>query len=275
MISGLENLGNTCYLNSVLQLLMQCSSFIDIFKEAEKMNPKGSSPIIQNFIDFILKYESKKIVSPVEIQKILNSSKNLFEPFQQYDAHESLIQLLDILGEETEKMWKHNINKAFFQYKYYTHFHSVSRSDDKKQIVNSETILTLPFTESLKNSIELFEVKDKIEKWESEKYKEFVQAEKFNTIYYWPDYLFIQINRYDSNFHKIQDSMESPLQFNDYTLRGAVIHHGHLRFGHYISILLINGEFFLCDDERIHPIQHTQAIEGIKKAYLLLYVKTS
>lgn len=275
MISGLENLGNTCYLNSVLQLLMQCSSFIDIFKEAEKLNPKGSSPIIQNFIDFILKYESKKVVSPVEIQKILNSSKNLFEPFKQYDAHESLIQLLDILGEETEKMWKHNINKAFFQYKYYTHFHSVSRSDDKKQIVNSETILTLPFTESLKNSIELFEVKDKIEKWESEKYKEFVQAEKFNTIYYWPDYLFIQINRYDSNFNKIQDNMESPLQFNDYTLRGAVIHHGHLRFGHYISILLINGEFFLCDDERIHPIKQNQAIDGIKKAYLLLYVKTS
>jgi ubiquitin C-terminal hydrolase len=275
MISGLENLGNTCYLNSVLQLLMQCSSFIDIFKEAEKMNPKGSSPIIQNFIDFILKYESKKVVSPVEIQKILNSSKNLFAPFQQYDAHESLIQLLDILGEETEKMWKHNINKAFFQYKYYTHFHSVSRSDDKKQIVNSETILTLPFTESLKNSIELFEVKDKIEKWESEKYKEFVQAEKFNTIYYWPDYLFIQINRYDSNFNKIQANMESPLQFNDYTLRGAVIHHGHARFGHYICILLLNGEFFLCDDERIHKMDSNQAMEVIKKAYLLLYVKSS
>jgi len=269
MISGLENLGNTCYLNSVLQLLMQCSSFINIFKEAEK----STSQVIQNFINFVEKYETQKVVSPVEIQLILNFKENLFAPFQQYDAHESLIQLLDILGEETEKVWKQNINKAFFQYKYYTHFHNLTRCNDKKQIINSETILTLPFTESLKKSIDLFEVKDKIENWESEKYNEKVDAEKFNTIYHWPDYLFIQINRYDSNFNKIQDNMESPLQFNDYELRGAVIHHGHFRFGHYITILLINGEFFLCDDEKIHPIQANQAIEGIKKAYLLLYVK--
>lgn len=275
MITGLENLGNTCYVNSVLQLLMQCSEFIDIFKQAEKNNPGGSSPVIQKFISFIQKYQSQKLVSPVDIQEILNSESNLFAPFQQYDAHESLIQLLDILGEETEKRWKQNANKAFFQYRYYTHFHNLTRSNDKKQIVNSETILTLPFSSSLEKSLNLFESKDRIEKWESEKFKEYVDAEKFNTIYYWPDYLFIQINRYDSNFNKIHDDMDCPLKFNDYELRGAVIHNGHFKFGHYISIVHEHGEFYLCDDEKISKIHPSNALEGIKKAYLLLYIKTS
>jgi ubiquitin C-terminal hydrolase len=119
----------------------------------------------------------------------------------------------------------------------------------------------------------MFENKEFIEKWESEAFKEFVRAEKQNIIFHWPKYLFIQINRYDSNFNKISDEMDIPLKFNDYKLKGAVIHHGFSNFGHYICILNMNNKYYICDDDKIIEIREEQANCIIRKSYLLLYVK--
>lgn len=267
-ICGLENMGNTCYANSILQLFMQCDSIIHFIEEIYK---KSDSEILKNLNQFIQNYKREKAFAPVHVSHILHSQK-LFLHEQQYDAHEFLIQFLDILDEEIKKDFQLSLSSKFLQYKFYTIFKNLMK-EESKQMTNVETILTLPFSESLQHSFELFEEKEKIEDWESEKYKNLSSAEKHNSICFWPHYLFIQINRYDKHYQKINDEMEIPLQFNDYTLRGAVIHYGILQFGHYICIIHQDGKFFHVNDESVRSIHEKEAQSLINKSYLLLYSK--
>jgi ubiquitin C-terminal hydrolase len=278
-ITGLENFGNTCYVNSILQLLMQCQDFVDFFRKTfETQECNKTSTILQHFMTFLTHYTSppqRRTIAPKEVMFLLNDKKDLFAPFQQYDAHEFLIQLLDILDEEIKKVWEKPCSKRFFHYLYHTIFHNVQDPRDIKQVPNYEVILTLPFSPSLIESMKLYGSMDILEDWESDRYKTKVRATKCNRIYHWPRYLFIQINRYDQNFNKIQDDMETPIRIPElnYDFIGAVIHHGHTRFGHYVSVLRCQKEFVLCDDERISVIPETRAMSLIRKAYLLLYMK--
>lgn len=277
-ITGLENFGNTCYINSILQLLMRCKDFTDFFRHNFVEIDGSKSPVLQHFMTFLDHYAfapQGKIINPKGVLCLLNDKKNLFSPFQQYDAHEFLIQLLDILDEEVKKIWDKSCSKRFFHYLYHTIFHNVEDCQDSKQIPHYEVILTLPFSPCLIESIKLYGSMDMLEDWESERYKKKVRATKCNRIFHWPRYLFIQINRYDHNFNKIQDDMEIPMRISElnYYFVGAVIHHGHTRFGHYVCVLYQDDEFVLCDDENISLMSEQQATSLIKKAYLLLYMK--
>lgn len=270
MINGIENLGNTCYINCILQLIMQCTDIIKCCIENEKYS---SSLILSVFNEFIKDYyKNNNIATAHKIQKVVQT-KNLFLPYQQYDAHEFLTYFLDILSEESKKLYPLNINN-FFQYKYYTIFMNQKNRNIERKMSNGEYILTLPFSSSLIESLQNFEIKDMIDNWENDA-KEKICIDKYNEIYHWPNYLFIQINRYDSKFNKIQDSMIVPLKFNDYELKGAVIHHGQYNFGHYICIIYQNNEFFICDDDKIQKISFQDATNLIDKSYLLLYNKIS
>jgi len=278
-ITGLENFGNTCYVNSILQLLMRCQDFIDFFRATyQQRGSQDSSPLLKHFMTFLDHYATPprgKTIAPKEVMFLLNDKKDLFAPFQQYDAHEFLIQLLDILDEEIKKVWEQPCSKRFFHYLYHTIFHNVQDSRDSKNVPNYEVILTLPFSPCLIESMKLYGSMDMLEEWESEKYKKKVRATKCNRIFHWPRYLFVQINRYDQNFNKIQDDMQTPLRIPElnYDFTGAVVHHGHTRFGHYVSVLRCGDDFVLCDDERVHTIPEDRAMSLIRKAYLLLYMK--
>lgn len=81
---GLPNLGQTCYLNTIVQCLMACPQFSGA--------SKGDSPIDEAF---------KKTPPDVEsIVKILQLDNNAPE-----DAHETFLRLVDIL----EKTWNNDL----------------------------------------------------------------------------------------------------------------------------------------------------------------------
>lgn len=267
MICGLQNLGNTCYFNCILQLLMRCESYINIIDIVSH-----KSIIMNEFKNFINRYRNENCIAPEEIKKIIKE-KLKFNEFEQYDAHEFLILFLDIIEIEFKKSNKMNINDKFFNFKYDTFFKNMEDTNDVKKITTTETILSLPFHLDLQNAINSFKNIEKIENWESEKNRQFVNAEKYNDICYWPKYLFIQINRYDAQYQKINEKMTIPLNIDNYKFIGAVVHYGLSQFGHYISILKINEKYFLCDDDKIKIINENEAINFIERSYLLLYEK--
>lgn len=287
MSCGLENMGNTCYMNSVLQLFMKCEKVVQFLLILSEKSSQDST-IFKNLYYFLQRYQKGDDFGPQEIREIMMEKKLFMRP-QQYDAHEFLIQFLDILDEEAKRLKTESISSKFFSHKYYTIFNNLEREETKK-IVATDTILTLPFSPSLIESLKNFHKKESLEEWESESFpKQRFKAEKNNEIFEWPDYLFIVINRYDVNFNKINADMDIPLQIGEYNFLGSVTHFGHFQFGHYVSMVSSSTslkkeeqedplpcpekEFTLCDDQLCKKIPIHEAERLIKKAYLLLYQK--
>jgi ubiquitin C-terminal hydrolase len=274
---GLQNIGNTCYLNSVIQLLLQCDEYIDYISDLNIGSDK-----INLFRDFIEEYSrSNNSISPNKIKKLISSCE-FFSGFDQHDAHEFLIYFIDIINEEIKS--KGIKNNIFFNHGYFTKIINTEQPEEKI-IKFYETILNLPSSESLHDSYTKFCETELIENWESEKYKNRVVAKKFNIIFKWPKYLFIMFKIYNNSSRKINNGINIPFtwtiknNYQDYSITevyefsGAVIHFGSLSGGHYISIIRKNNKFYLCNDSNINEVEESKAHELIRKAYLILFIK--
>ena len=119
---GLYNIGNTCYMNSVLQIFLNIEQLRDIFfQEDDKIN--------KSFLSFILNTEDKEInnivkkkgylilelinllkekwfndnraIVPKKFKEICGEYNSLFKTSEQQDAHDFYTFLVDKLHEET------------------------------------------------------------------------------------------------------------------------------------------------------------------------------
>ena len=99
-LSGLVNLGNTCYMNSVIQ----CLSNIDLFRTPLLLKrPHIESKIVtKNLITLISEmWKEMCIISPKTFKKSINNKLTKFANYDQHDAHEFLLDLLNVIHNDT------------------------------------------------------------------------------------------------------------------------------------------------------------------------------
>ena len=108
-LTGLNNLGNTCFINTCLQNLIHCSSFITKFLEAFKYY-NNSTPISNTFYNLITqitdnsRFYNKDFINPIEFVDTFRNIHSNFEKYQEHDTQEFCRYLLQDFNKELNEV---------------------------------------------------------------------------------------------------------------------------------------------------------------------------
>ncbi|KAG7466789.1 hypothetical protein MATL_G00146030 [Megalops atlanticus] len=116
-LQGFSNLGNTCYMNAILQSLFSLQTFSnDLLKQGIPWKKVPGNALLRRFAHLLAK---KDICSPEmkkdllrRVKSAISSTAERFSGYMQNDAHEFLSQCLDQLKEDVEKVnksWKNDV----------------------------------------------------------------------------------------------------------------------------------------------------------------------
>jgi hypothetical protein len=108
---GIKNIGNTCYMNAVLQILLNLKEIYQVFlsqkfKQAllnfEKRNNKDNNKAIFELIKLLFEKWEGKVTTliPIKFKELIGEINNQFKFNDQQDAQEFFNFLLDTLHEE-------------------------------------------------------------------------------------------------------------------------------------------------------------------------------
>ncbi|XP_034549402.1 ubiquitin carboxyl-terminal hydrolase 37 isoform X2 [Notolabrus celidotus] len=116
-LQGFSNLGNTCYMNAILQSLFSLPSFSnDMLRQSIPWKKVPINALLRRFAHLMVKKdvgcpETKKDLLR-KVKSAISSTAERFSGNMQNDAHEFLSQCLDQLKDDVEKMNKSWTNEA-------------------------------------------------------------------------------------------------------------------------------------------------------------------
>jgi ubiquitin C-terminal hydrolase len=97
---GLNNLGNTCYLNSAFQMVASLDDFLD---QIRRQQPVLESNLRNAVLDVLERLGRGETLRPDAFKGKIDERSPLFVGYRQQDSHEFLTTLLDLLDEDYKK----------------------------------------------------------------------------------------------------------------------------------------------------------------------------
>lgn len=285
-MKGFRNIGNTCYLNSGLQMIVQNRDLCALI-----IKYSSNSEILKKLGDFIMLYystEQTNPIVPIEIKKIVQEKQEIFCGWGQQDSTEFVIYLLDIIDSELKK---HNPESKGIESIYSIGINVRIKCKLRsclgiKNIKEKNNFLILDIhstDKSLEDAYHNFKAGDKLDsdnKYACDSCKNKTVASKRSTIDSWPRHLCIWLKRFGQegkHFVKNSQPLDIPLEWrHDMFLSGAIIHYGNLNSGHYVYVgkNFKDGKFYLFDDSNVRLIETDIELKKLlSNSYWLAYEK--
>ncbi len=273
-MKGISNIGNSCYLNSAIQMLFNSNDFRQIVRTT-------------SFNNIINNYDNSSVFNPSEIKSIVAKNNKMFANCNQQDSYEFIIYLLDALDKILGNSMKNSLYEKFGLKTTSNIKCKMSNCGKESNNVSVELFLQLPITDELDltDSYRKYKSVGRLENdnaYYCENCKKKVVARKNTITSNWPDNLIIVLKRFDYNLRKDGRNVNIPLNWrHGYKLKGAIIHMGSYGGGHYIYFGEENNDnhsdWFIANDSQISKINN---IEGFmnnqgKQSYILYYQKKS
>jgi len=276
---GFYNLGNTCYLNSGLQLIINnkelCNYILLLSKNNDNHN-ENNSQIISQLSTFIKNYynnTNNMILDPTFIKQLVADKNNEFMGFKQSDSFEFIIYFLDYIFENFKipKLYQFTTNISV-KCKLLT-----CLNISKHQESNNYLILDIldDFVD-LDDCYRNYKKKEKLideNAYYCEKCQDKRIASKRIEIIQWPNHLIIILKRFTNNgrLQKNNSKINVPLLWrHNYKLKGIVSHSGSLFGGHYIYIGCHNEKWIILNDDHTSEINECQ-LENYKNTGYVYY----
>ena len=292
-LSGIVNLGNTCYINSAIQCLSHTLELTDFFLNTNwesiyndsKYKHKQFSKQWYRLLNGL--WEDNCTISPNSLFKLMikiSNEDNLtfgFSSYKQNDIQEFIIFVLDLLheslGESLNYIPKENSLESFYKNKYskiielfYGQIETIILDiNTNKKLSNSFQpicIFSLPIPKNkdninVKDCLELYlkeELLDGENKWFNPKTKDYTIVNKRTKIVVYPQILILCFNRFDNKSNKITCDIEvSDLNIdkNKYSLYGICNHFGSSLGGHYYSYCKNNNNWYKFNDNIVTKLE--------------------
>ena len=284
-MKGFDNIGNTCYLNAGLQLLIQNKDLCNIVSTF-----KDKSNILKIVSKLIEEYYNDKncSINPIEIKKLVTNRNKIFNGFQQQDSSEFIIFFLDLLNSEINKIIPNkNLLDKIYELQITTSTKckvleclTVSTNNELSTMlmleVNSEC-------DTLDDCYRISKQKIKLEgdeKYYCEKCKKKRVASQKKEITKWPKNLIIFLRRFNQNgsrMSKFSQEIKVPIEWrHDYKLKGVVYHSGSLHGGHYVYAgldKLENGKWRLFNDSSVSELSNNALANIVNNGYIYYFTK--
>ncbi|ERN18690.1 ubiquitin carboxyl-terminal hydrolase 23 isoform X2 [Amborella trichopoda] len=303
--AGLANLGNTCFLNSVLQCLTYTeplAAYLQSGKHKSSCHMAGFCAMcaIQNHVMSALR-SSGKILSPNHLVRNLRCISRNFRNSRQEDAHEYMVNLMEcmhkcclpsgVLSESPGAYEKSLVHKIFggrlqSQVKCTQCSHESNTFDPFLDLS-----LEIVKADSVRKALAHFTAREQLDggekQYQCDRCNKKVRAFKQLTIHKAPYVLTIHLKRFspDGMGGKIDKMVQfgSNLELKPfvsgqydvdlrYTLYGVLVHAGwSTHSGHYYCFIRTSsGIWHALDDNRVYQVSEKFVLQ--QKAYMLFYV---
>ena len=306
----MQNLGNTCYMNSVLQAFLNSEyvlKFLEKVKETigkKEISKSISDSLLyelMNIVDFRKKMKEQEVIfQPEAFLNKLTTQMPQFVKGQQHDAHELYVSLLDSFDSTINE-----INKAYNSE--LPLFSSLSKGNSLSEIqclMCGNASRDFEEFESFFLSIkEKTSLTYRLKVMQAPEYmngtgKRFCSKCKINqemrsvmTYTHIPEIVVFQLQRFEydrktKSLKKLNQHIPFPseLTFNNryYKLKTVIVHIGEsITFGHFVALMLIHEKWVLASDSKFTLLDDAEVDEyfacgtvsgsSIPSAYLLFY----
>ena len=289
-------MGNTCYMNSVLSVLMNSPHFVSVLQKCEKTDSdkerdKDAVELLDSFYNLIelkgkVKDNSVGIIQPGGILRLMfkylsHRKSSPLAPGRQNDAMECLSVFLDAFEESTKneikQKWQGGKIKRFIINEAES---KVADMKEERQIAwniiipNSNQPVSL--IDCIKNTYDDHKEIVNYKRDGDTEPKDYTIVRKIDTT---PDMWIMSLARWDMMQNKIQTPIQIPVSINlndnKYELRGIICHAGHtIPSGHYYSIVMrdLQTAIRINDDSVMKcPIPFPDIVQ--RHAYGMVYEK--